>query len=340
MAGPRIASLKIEEAALDYDVIMTAGAESRVKEYYARDTDNLPLKAHWLIGLSRIHVDSPVPKIPEIGDIFDFNPIEGVAAGQTRDGNAEFVPGHRLVCQRVTFRQMSPTMVKIVAFFADNQTSWKIRRSIEVGTRDTVLHYDLDALQGRYDLTNPNSFPQTIGPGNCRTFQGKVWQGDADPNVPGNQPGVRLEDALVNGLDGVNVPFPVYTLTVRGLYHDMLFALQEASQHVGSTNSFGFEPGHPVFGGGAPDTWLFLGVTGTEIKSVSTGLGVAGKDIWDLTWKFQYDQFQHRTVRPEVELGNYAALVDLGRAGEPWPCRSSRIFYSFPWHNWIDKAVF
>lgn len=335
-----ISSVIIEEAALDYDVIMTAGAESRVREYYIRDADNKPIKAHWLIGRARVSNQSPVPKVPAVGDLYDFSPIEGVAAAQVRDGNAEIVAGHQLVCQRVALSQMGPTLIKATAFYTDDQTRWKVTRSIEIGTRDTTLHYDLDALQGRYSLQDPDALPLVIGPGNCRTFHGMVWNEDADQDTPGNQPGVRLEDALVNGPDGVSVPYPVYTLTVEGLYHDMLFTLGEASAAVGSTNSFGFPNGHPVFGGGAPDTWYFVGVTGTELKSVSNALGVAGKDVWRLTWKFQYDQFQHRMVRPFVELGNAQKLVDLGRAGDPWPCRSSRIFHSFAWHNWIDKAVF
>lgn len=331
--------LKIEESALRNSVIIQAGREIRVREYIVREVNNQPIKAHYLIGLSTVVAESPVPAIPQVGDIFDANPTFGVAALQTRDGNAEPVPGHRHVCQRVTFSQVQPTMIKVVAFFADDETDWKVHRSIEIGVKDTVLHYDLDALHGRFNLQSPDAYPLTIG--GCKTFHGKIWEG-FDPSVPGGPqtPTVNLQDALINGTEGVRVPFPTYTLVVEGMYHDMLFTLQQASEDVGTTNAFATHPGHPVFGGGDPDTWLFAGVTGTEIKSVSNDLGVAARDIWRLTWKFQYDVNRHRQVRAEKELGNLFDLVNLGAPGEPWPCRSSRVIGSEHWHNWIDKAVF
>lgn len=266
--------------------------EVRVLEWEIRSTD--PAEDRLLTEgdvAAKIRTGGdPFSQLPRIGDTweaFGYTNIPVQPIAQPRDKDGELTESLRCVGGRIT-KIGAPgaggtSGFHYTAQFSTRSSAWEVARNFEFSTRTKTLYIDLDAGLPEQGVSASPSW--------CASWTSINAQ---PPPVP---PGHWGNEAIVRNGEGIDILEPVLTITYRQLIFSPSAAdLRENIQINHLTTNANPEP--PDFG--TADQWLFVGATGGEIRNA----------IYDMTFKFLFDENNHRQFHYKTDTGSQLPLID------------------------------
>lgn len=282
--------------------------EVRVREFEIRSTN--PVKDRLITENDVIaKVLAGTLNLPRIGDPWEqfeyaTTPYGSIAQPGNLDGELGGDGTLRCVGARVV-KLGTPGAGTISGFqyqaqFSTRPSAWEVSRHFEVSTRSKTLYADLDAVLPSQGVSQSPPF--------CTSWT-SINQIPPPPDV-----GNWGHEASVRNGDGIDILEPVFTLT----YRKLVFAtadelIENVRANILTTNN---SPQPPDFNN--MDEWLFVGVSGGEIRS----------KVYDLTFKFIADENRHRQFFYQTDPGSNLPVLD--EAGVPI-CRTYRGYERSNW---------
>ncbi len=283
--------------------------EVRVREWEIRSTDpagdDLQTEADVVSKiLDNVDPEGPFSVLPRIGDTWEgygdpqpILPVESMA--QPRDIVPEPRTSLRCVGGRITMIGAAGaggiSGFLYTTQYSTRPSAWEVSRAVEFSARTMTAYLDLDAVLSSQGVS--------ASPAYCESWTSINTQ----PPIPPAED--WSHEANIKNGEGIDVLEPLLTLTYRKLVYgpDTAALLENIQNTILTTNGAIHPPDFTVL-----DRWLFVGVSGSEIRS----------SIYDMTFKFLYSENNHRLFWYRTEQGSQLPLIDPN-TGLP-QCRTYR----------------